>query len=100
MRDALRNFRVPRELARSPLAEGDTVAERAESVRQLLRRAADNAFGDGETEKLLHRVLVTGYLEPLRSHEEAATRLCLSRAAYFPRLQPCGAPVLCHLAGK
>src|SRR5262249_31601112 len=87
-RDALRNFRVPRELARSPLAEGHTVAERAEAVRQLLRRGAAAAFGGGETEKLLRRVLVTGYLEPLRSHDEAATRPCLSRAAYFRRLRP------------
>jgi hypothetical protein len=98
VRDALRNFRVPRELARSPLAEGATVAERAESVRQLLRRAADDAFGDGETEKLLHRVLVTGYLEPLRSHEEAATRLCLSRAAYFRRLRTAVERLAEHLA--
>jgi predicted DNA-binding protein (UPF0251 family) len=30
---------------------------------------------------------VYGYLDPLRSHEEAASRLCLSRAAYFRRLR-------------
>ncbi len=87
VRDALKNFRVPRELARSPLATGDTVAERAESVRRLIRTAAENAFGDNETEKLLHSVLVAGYLEPMRSHEEAASKLLLSRAAYFRRLR-------------
>ncbi len=87
VRQALRDFRVPRELARSPLATGSTVAERAEYVRNLLRTAAEQAFGDSESEKLLYGVLMTGYLEPLRSHEEAASKLCLSRAAYFRRLK-------------
>jgi hypothetical protein len=87
VRDVLKNFRVPRALARSPLASGSTVPERAESVRQLVRTAAAEAFGDSETEKLLYSVLVAGYLEPLRSHEEAASRLCMSRAAYFRRLR-------------
>jgi AAA ATPase domain len=87
VREVLRNFRVPRELARSSLARGTTVADRAESVRRLVRDAAEQAFGDSETEKLLHNVLVYGYLDPLRSHEEAASRLCLSRAAYFRRLR-------------
>jgi len=87
VREVLKNFRVPRELARSPLAAGATVQERAESVRRLVRDGARQAFGDSETEKLLHSVLVFGYLDPLRSHEEAASRLCLSRAAYFRRLR-------------
>ncbi len=87
VRDVLRNFRVPRELARSPLATGSSIPERAEFVRQLVRQAAAGAFGDSETERLLHSVLVAGYLEPLRSHEEAAMRLCMSRAAYFRRLR-------------
>src|SRR5215469_8015952 len=87
VREALKNFRVPRELARSPLAVGATVQERANSVRLLIRQAAQEAFGDSETEKLLYSVLRAGYLEPLRSHEEAASKLCLSRAAYFRRLK-------------
>jgi len=87
VREALRNFRVPRELARSPLARGETVGERADYVRGLLRAAADEAFGDSGTEKLLRSVLITGYLEPAASHEAAAARLCLSRAAYFRRLR-------------
>jgi hypothetical protein len=87
VRDALKSFRVPRDLARSPLATGDTVAERAESVRRLINAAAQSAFGDSETEKLLYNVLVAGYLEPMRSHEEAANKLLLSRAAYFRRLR-------------
>jgi hypothetical protein len=98
VRDALKNFRVPRDLARSPLAVGDTVAERAESVRQLIRQAAQEAFGDNENEKLLYSVLVSGYLEPMRSHEEAANKLLLSRAAYFRRLRTAVERLAEHLA--
>jgi hypothetical protein len=87
VREILKNFRVPRELARSPLAQGSSVQERAESVRQLIQAAARQTFGDSETEKLLYSVLVAGYLEPMRSHEEAASRLLMSRAAYFRRLR-------------
>jgi AAA ATPase domain len=87
VRDLLKNFRVPRELARSPLASGSSIPERAEFVRDLVRSAAAEAFGDSETEKLLYSVLVAGYLDPLRSHEEAASKLCMSRAAYFRRLR-------------
>lgn len=98
VRDALKNFRVPRDLARSSLAVGDTVAERAESVRQLIRLAAKEAFGDNENEKLLYSVLVAGYLEPMRSHEEAANKLLLSRAAYFRRLRTAVERLAEHLA--
>jgi AAA ATPase domain len=87
VRDALRNFQVPHELARSPLARGADPAERAESVRRLLRQAADRAFGDSANEKLLRSVLIKGYLDPAPSHEHAAMRLSLSRAAYFRRLR-------------
>lgn len=87
VRAALRNFRVPHELARSPLARGASPAERAESVRALLREAARDAFGDSDDEELLRSVLITGYIDPAPSHEQAATRLSLSRAAYFRRLR-------------
>jgi len=100
VREVLKNFRVPRELARSPLAVGTSVAERAESVRQLVRAAAAEAFGDSENEKLLLSVLVAGYLEPLRSHEEAAAKLCMSRAAYFRRLRTAVERLAEHMATK
>ncbi len=87
VRHALRNFLVPHELARNPLARGETSQQRAESVRRQVRAAERLAFGDSENEKLLRRVLIAGYLEPGRSHEEAASRLLLSRAAYFRRLR-------------
>ncbi len=99
VREILRNFRVPRELARSPLASGATVAERAESVRALVRAAAAEAFGDSENEKLLRSVLVAGYLEPMRSHEEAASRLLMSRAAYFRRLRTAVERLAEHMSG-
>jgi hypothetical protein len=87
VRHALRNFLVPHELARNPLARGETSKERAESVRRQVRAAEQLAFGASENEKLLRKVLIAGYLEPGRSHEEAASKLLLSRAAYFRRLR-------------
>jgi hypothetical protein len=86
---------VPRELARNPLASAATVQGRAESARRSLRQATDEAFGESETERLLHSVLLAGYIEPLRSHEAA---LCLSRAAYFRRLKTAVSRVAVHLA--
>jgi hypothetical protein len=99
VRDILKNFRVPRELARSPLAHGSSIPERAESVQRLVWQAADEAFGDSATEKLLRSVLIAGYLEPFRSHEEAASKLLLSRAAYFRRLRTAVERLAEHLAG-
>ena len=87
VRVALRNFQQPQELARSPLADGAGPDERADSVRALLRDAAERAFGDSENERLLKRVLIHGYIEPSASHEQAALDLSLSRAAYFRRLR-------------
>lgn len=100
VREALRNFRVPHELARSALASGGSPEERAEAVRGLLRDAADRAFGDNENEKLLRRVLVRGYIEPAPSHEQAAIDLSLSRAAYFRRLRAAAERVAEYLAAR
>ena len=98
VREALRNFRVPHELARSPLATGKTPDQRVGSVRALLREAAERAFGDNENEKLLRRVLIRGYIEPAPSHEQAAIDLSLSRAAYFRRLRAAAERVAEYLA--
>jgi hypothetical protein len=62
-------------------------------VRELLRDAAANAFGDSENERLLRRVLERGYLDPAPSHELAADELHLSRSAYFRRLRTATARV-------
>jgi hypothetical protein len=96
---ALKHFRVPHELARSPLARGETVDARAESVRAILRDAAEQAFGETENEKLLQRVLIRGYLEPGSSHEQTADELHLSRAAYFRRLRAATHRVAEYVAG-
>ncbi len=100
VREALRNFRVPHELARNQLATGQTPEERAGSVRALLRDAAERAFGDSENEKLLQRVLIRGYLEPAPSHEQAAIDLSLSRAAYFRRLRAAAERVAEYLSAR
>jgi hypothetical protein len=97
VRDALRNFRLPHELAQSPLAVGETTDERVESVRRLLRDAVDSAFGETDNEQLLKLVLVRGYLEPVSSHEQAAYEISLSRAAYFRRLRTAAERVADHL---
>lgn len=97
VRDALRNFRIPHELAQSPLAVGVTPEERAESVRRRLREAVETAFGDTENERLLKEVLVRGYLEAVSSHEQAAYDISLSRAAYFRRLRSAAERVAEHL---
>ena len=97
IRDALRNFRLPHELAQSPLAVGENQDERAESVRRLLREAVDSAFGETDNEQLLKRVLVRGYLEPASSHEQVAYDISLSRAAYFRRLRTAAERVAEHL---
>jgi hypothetical protein len=99
VREALRHLRVPHELARSELASGATPEARAESVRTLIQTAADSAFGTTETERLLHRVLVRGYLDPAPSHELAAHELSLSRSAYFRRLKQAADRVAEHIAG-
>jgi hypothetical protein len=99
VRAALRNFTLPHELAGSALARGDSPAERVESVRALVREAAEQAFGETENEKLLQRVLIRGYLEPSASHEQCAYELSLSRAAYFRRLRAATDRVVAHIAG-
>jgi hypothetical protein len=87
VRDALRHLRSPVELAKSPLAKGDDVEARVDSVRARLSEAAERAFGDDRTDRLLRDVLVRGYLDPAASHELAAEELHLSRTAYFRRLR-------------
>ena len=87
-REAFRSLRQPAELARSPLARGDGVRERADSVRRALAAAVEDAFGEAPGEALTRVVLRRGYLERAsESHEAVAEALHLSRAAYFRRLR-------------
>jgi hypothetical protein len=87
VRDALKGFHRPSELAASPLATGTGPDQRAASVRTLLEQAIAGAFGDTIDEELARRTLELGYLDPSVTHEAAADQLHLSRAAYFRRLR-------------
>ena len=98
VRDALRDFRGPHTLANSPLAQGTTPDERAESVRKLIREAAEQSFGDTPNERLLHDILIRGYIDPAPSHEQAADELNVSRSTYFRRLKAAAERVAEHLA--
>ena len=98
VRAALRDCHVPHSLASNPLAHGWSQAERVESVRAQIRSAAQQAFGDTPSERLLHEILIRGYLDPAPSHEQAADELCVSRSTYFRRLKAAAERVAEHLA--
>jgi hypothetical protein len=87
VREALRAWHRPDRLAASPLASGDSVAERAESVRRRLTDAIEQVFGDSADERLSREVLISSYLSADVTHEQAADDLYLSRAVYFRRLR-------------
>jgi hypothetical protein len=98
VRDALRDFRVPHSLAANPLATGSSQEERAESVRRLIRTASEQSFGDTPNERLLHDILIRGYIDPAPSHEQAADELSVSRSTYFRRLKAAAERLAEHLA--
>lgn len=87
VREAFRNLGVPADLATSPLARGESVAERSDSARDALVEAVDRAFGETPGDALTQTVLRRGYLERHATHEAVAEALHLSRAAYFRRLR-------------
>ncbi len=87
VREAFRNFGVPAELAASPLASGESVAARSDSVRDALLDAVDRAFGETPGDQLTQTALRRGYLERNTTQEAVAETLHLSRAAYFRRLR-------------
>jgi ketosteroid isomerase-like protein len=87
VREALRNLDRPDLLARNELASGETVEERAASVRALVAAIAERAFGEGPREELLRQVLMRGYLDPASSDDLIAEQLSLSRPQYFRRLR-------------
>jgi hypothetical protein len=87
VREAFRHFGVPAELATSPLASGESIAERSDSVRDTLIDAVDRAFGETPGDQLTQTALRRGYLERNATQEAVAADLHLSRAAYFRRLR-------------
>ena len=98
VREALRNFNLAGELARSPMAVGVGAEARAESVRARLRLAIEGAFASSAADDQLREVLVRGYLDPAPSHELSAEALHLSRSAYFRRLKAAVDRVAVYLA--
>jgi hypothetical protein len=82
-----RHLDRPLELAASPLAQGSTPDERAESVRALFREAVDGAFGESADEQLLRTIAERGCLTRSIGHEALADDLNVSRATYFRRLR-------------
>lgn len=86
VRQALRTFHDPIALAASPLAHGDTIDERAETVRRTLREATAAAFGDSSAERLQRAVVEHGYLNARDGHARAMLDLNVSRSTYFRRL--------------
>ena len=100
VREAFRAFAAPADLARSPLAHGSGIDERAESVREVLVDAVDRAFGDAPGDALTKLVLRRGYLERDGSHEAIAESLHLSRAAYFRRLRRGCEVVAVYISGE
>jgi AAA ATPase domain len=86
VKEALRTLDRPLELARSPLAQGQTVTERAATVRDLVTSATSEAFGTTQAERLLHDVIVERYLSAPTTHERTAELLHVSRSTYFRHL--------------
>ena len=80
---------MPHKLSgQSPLASGEGQEARAELVRALLRRGADQAFSSDDDDAFLrHRVLDLGYLDAAPRHESRRRELALSSSAYFRRLR-------------
>jgi len=86
VRAALRVIDQPVLLAAHPLARGNTVPDRAESVRVLLAEAVDAAFGRSPSEELYRRVLHRGYLDPDAGAHVAQRELHLGRSTFFRRV--------------
>jgi len=86
VREALRNLHDAGALARSPMARGSGVAQRAAYVRRSLDAAIEAAFGSAERDVELRRVLEVTYFEPSGGAGARARQLALSRATYYRRL--------------
>ena len=98
VRDALRDFRVPHSLAGEPARPGLQPGGARRVRPSLIRRAAEESFGDTPNERLLHDILIRGYIDPAPSHEQAADELNVSRSTYFRRLKAAAERVAEHLA--
>lgn len=82
VRAALRSFHDTTALSANPLMEMLGTAS-ADELRDHIRMAIDEAFGDSERERTMHDCLVHGHLLEGASHLSAQRALHLSRSAYF-----------------
>ncbi len=99
VREAFDDLEDTAALARSPLARGDDVQERAESVRRTLVAAVEGAFGEAPGEALTQAALRHGCLaRDGHDDDENAAALGLSRAAYQRRLRRGCEQVAKHLS--
>jgi hypothetical protein len=88
VRDALRHYGSPTLLAASSMAPREgTPAARAAAVTARIDEAVQIAFGPSREDQMLRQVLTRGYLDPARTHEQAAAELSLSRTTYFRYLR-------------
>jgi hypothetical protein len=86
LRVALQHFHDPVALAANPLAEGDDVATRAESVRARLLSVLATIFGPSEPERRARQLIERAYLDPTGGHRQAMAEQHLTRSTYFRRL--------------
>jgi hypothetical protein len=86
VRSALRTFHDDVVLASNPLASGATAHDRAESVRDVIRQAIRDGFGESPDLQLAAKAIETGYLTAGVTHETAARSLHLARSTYFRHL--------------
>lgn len=87
VREALRAFADAERLARSPLAQGATVEQRAASARMLLERARATAFGTSDRQRQLAAIVDRAYFKRTDGHEGTAHGLGLPRQTYFRLLR-------------
>jgi hypothetical protein len=71
----VRSASRPAALARTPFTRADVDG------------AVADAFGPGEDDELLRRVVVLADLDPDVSHDQAMARLAVSRATYYRYLR-------------
>lgn len=68
-------------------AAAATDEQRVKWLQAAVRAAVDAAFGPGETERLQRQVVELADLQPAVSHDQAISRLSVSRATYFRHLR-------------
>lgn len=62
------------------------LATRAAAARAVVRQAVDAAFGPGDDDRFLHRLLIRTYLDPDGGHGRARQEMHLSRSSLYRHL--------------